>query len=171
MTGGGGTGRGGTGGGGTGRGVRWSRRLLVAAGGLVMLYAVAGALLDDDVRPVGVLVFLAGALVAHDAVLLPLVIGAGALAGRYLPVAARTAVRVAGFVTVILLVVATPLVLGFGRRPDDPSALPRDYAAGLAAVLFLVWTAALVTVLRPALRRRRAVRREAARREAAGPPA
>jgi hypothetical protein len=151
---------------GPGRGVRWSRRLLVAAGGLVMLYAGAGALLDDDVRQVGVLLFLAGVLVAHDAVLLPLVIGAGALAGRYLPVTARTAVRVAGFVTVILLVVAIPLVLGLGRRPDDPSALPRDYGAGLAAVLILVWTAALVTALRPALRRR-----WAARREAAGPPA
>jgi hypothetical protein len=127
----------------------------VAAGALVMAYAVVGALLDPDVPPVGGLVFLAAGLAVHDAVLLPLVIGAGVVAGRFLPAGARAAVQVAGFVTVAVLVVALPLVLGFGRRPDDPSALPLDYGRGLAAALLLVWSAALVVVLRRTRRRRR----------------
>ncbi len=135
--------------------MRWSRRALVAVGALVMAYAVAGALADPDVRPVGQLLFLVGVLVAHDAVLLPVAIGVGALIGRFVPVAARAAVRAAAFVTAALLAVAVPLVLGYGRRPDDPSTLPLDYGRGLAATLVVVWAASLTG----ALVRRRADRR------------
>jgi hypothetical protein len=132
--------------------VRWSRRALVALGGLVTAYALVGALTDPDVRPLAQLLFLAGVLVAHDAVLLPAAIGVGVLIGRYLPARTRTAVRVAGFVTVTLLVVATPLALGFGRSGDVPSALPLHYGRGLAVTVLLVWLATLTAVL---VRRRR----------------
>lgn len=128
---------------------------LIALGGGVMAVAVTGALLDDDTRPVGHLLFLAGVIVAHDAVLLPLAIGVGVLIGRYVPVGSRTAVRVAAFVTATLLVVAVPLVLGDGRPADLPSALPRNYGRGLVILLVLIWTTALVVpVLRRAARRR-----------------
>jgi hypothetical protein len=120
-------------------------------GTLVTAYAVIGALADPDVRPLRHLLFLAGVLVAHDAVLLPTAIGVGALIGRFVPAAARGGVRAAAFITAALLVVAVPLVLGFGRRPDDPSALPLHYGRGLAAMLALVWTAALTG---PLVRRR-----------------
>ena len=136
--------------------LRWSRRSLIVGGGLVMAYAVIGALGDPDMRPAGVLLFLAGVLVAHDAILLPAAIGLGALIGRLVPLGARAPVRAAGFVTLTLLVVASPLVLGLGRRPYDPSALPLPYGRGLLILLGIIWAAAITVTVAGAISRRRA---------------
>jgi hypothetical protein len=125
------------------------RRVLIAAGVAVMAYAALGALTDDDVRPVGVLGFLAGVLVWHDLLLMPAVIGVGALIGRFVPVPARTAVRVAALCSLAVLVVALPLVVGAGDRP---------YGWGLALVLAVLWASTLGFVVG-----RRATRKHSAR--------
>jgi hypothetical protein len=138
------------------RAARWS---LVVAGVLVLGYGVAGLLTDPDGRPVGQAVFLAGLVVAHDWVFMPLVLGAGALVAR-VPAVARPAVRAAGIASLALGLVATPLVLGFGRRADDPSALPLPYGRNLAALLAVVWgVAAIHVAVRVAVGRRRERRR------------
>jgi hypothetical protein len=137
----------------------WWRRGLIALGGVVMAIAVVGACTDDDTRPVGHLLFLAGVIVAHDAVLLPVAIGVGVLIGRYVPVGLRAAVRTAAFVSAALLVVAVPLVLGFGRSADLPSALPQAYGRGLMVVLALIWTAALAPTAAMEVGRRLSKRR------------
>lgn len=115
------------------------RALLIAAGTLLIGYAIGGALLDPDVDVLGVVVFLAAVLVVHDAVLLPLVVGAGAAARRL-----GTAPRLAGVVSLAVLVVGLPLALGFGRSPDNPSALPLPYGRNLLVILALIWLAVLV---------------------------
>lgn len=135
------------------------RRALIVAGVLLMAYAVAGALTDPQVRPWQHLLFLVGVVAVHDVVLLPAVVAAGVLIGRLLPARGRVAVGVAGIVTVALVVLAIPLVLGFGRRADEPSALPLDYGRGLATVLVLVWAAALTATLARRLVDRRTGRR------------
>lgn len=132
---------------------RWCRRLLVVGGILVIGYAVTGALADPDSRLGGQVLFLAGVLVAHDAVLMPLAIGVGALVGRLVPVAARTAVRVAAFVSLCAALVAMPVVLGVGRPADDRSALPLPYGRNLTLVLLVVWTVALAASAVTALAR------------------
>jgi hypothetical protein len=124
-----------------------TRRVLIAGGGLIMAYAVVGALADADVKPLGLLAFLVAVLVGHDGVLLPLVIGAGALIGRFVPAGDRVTVRVAALCSVAVAVVALPLVLGYGRTTDNPSALPLPYGRGLATVLAVIWTAALTAIL------------------------
>jgi hypothetical protein len=123
------------------------RRALIAGGTLVLAYAIAGAVTDPDVRLIGVLVFLAAVLVAHDAVLLPAVLAGGALIGRFVPAGARCAVRAAAVASLAVTVVALPLVLGFGRRADNPSVLPRPYGAGLFLVVGLIWAAAGASVM------------------------
>jgi hypothetical protein len=135
------------------------RRVLIAVGGAIMAYAVVGALTDADAHPVGHLVFLAAVLVTHDGVLLPLAIGVGVLIGRYVPSSVRVAVRAAAFTTATLLVVAVPLALGFGRRADDPSALPSNYGRGLVVLLALIWSAVLAHRVATAVRRRRTAAR------------
>jgi hypothetical protein len=117
------------------------RAALIAAGVLVMGYAVVSALADPDVPPAGVVAFLAAVLVGHDAVLLPLVLAAGALIGRYVPSGARVAVRVAALCSLAVTVVAVPLIVVSGRR----------YGYGLAAVLLVIWMVAAVAA--PAARR------------------
>jgi len=69
-------------------------------------------------------------------------VAAGYLIGRFLPRSARPAIRVAAFISAALIVVAMPGVLGYGRSPDLPSALPRNSLAGLAAFLGITWLAA-----------------------------
>lgn len=124
-------------------GTRRAQRLLIGAGALVMVGALVGALTDPDIRPVGHLVFLAGLLLAHDGVLLPLVIGVGVLIGRLTPPAARPAVRLAALVSLSLCLIALPVLL----RPE-PAGLSVDgpapsYGRGLVAVLLVLWAVAL----------------------------
>jgi hypothetical protein len=138
---------------------RTVRRALIAAGTLIMGFAVAGALADDDVRPFGVLLFLVGVLVWHDLVLMPFVLAVGAFIGRYVPAPARPAVRAAALCSLALVVIAAPLVLGLGRIADNPSVLPRPYGWGLVLVLTVLWTSALGTVAARRARRGRPARK------------
>jgi hypothetical protein len=138
--------------------VKGVRTALVAAGIAAIVYAVVGAAADPQTRPLGQLAFLAALVVAHDAVLVPLTIGVGVVIGRFLPVPARRPARAAALITLAVTLVALPFVLGRGRRPDDPSALPLDYGRGLLVVLGVVWGVAAVAAWRSARRTRRALR-------------
>ncbi|WP_328473638.1 hypothetical protein OHA21_13030 [Actinoplanes sp. NBC_00393] len=111
------------------------RRALIAAGALTMAYALIGAVTDSDVDHLGVLAFLLAVLLLHDAVFLPLLLAAGALIRRVIPSGWQATVRTAAAVDLAVVVVALPLVLGFGRSPGNPSVLPRPYAAGLLLTL------------------------------------
>lgn len=131
------------------------RRALIVAGVLTAGYGVGSALLDDDVKLGGVVLFLAAVLVVHDLVLLPAVLGLGALLARFVPPRARAAVQAAGVVVLPVTLVALPLVLGYGRPPDNPSALPLPYGRGLLVVLAAVLAGGLaVHGLRRVLTRR-----------------
>jgi hypothetical protein len=124
-----------------------TRRILVAAGVLLMGYAVAGALTDPDLSPFGVAVFLAGVLAGHDVVWMAVLLAAGAAIGRFVPPRRRPAVRTAAISAAAAGFVALPLVLGFGRSAENPSALPLPYGRNLALVLLLLAGAALLTML------------------------
>jgi hypothetical protein len=109
------------------------RRALIASGLLAMGYAVAGALTDPDVEVVGVLIFLVAVLIAHDGVLLPAMIGIGALVGR---LADPAPVRVAAICSAAVILVGVPLLLGHADLP----------LSRLLLVLGLLWAAALVVL-------------------------
>jgi len=131
--------------------MKTARRTLIGSGTLLIAYAVSGALADGDVK-FGALVFLVAVLVAHDGLVLPFTIGAGALIDRIVPPALRGAVRVAAVISLAVTLVALPLVLGRGRVPDNPSVLPLPYGRGLLVVYTLIWATTAVVV---AVRRRR----------------
>lgn len=131
------------------------RGTLIAAGTLVMAYALRGALTDPDLKA-GALIFLVAVLVLHDGLLLPLTIGAGVLIGRLVPAGLRTPVRVAAVISLALTVVALPLVLGRGRVADNPSILPLHYGRGLLLAYGIIWSVtALVCLARRLPVRRR----------------
>lgn len=135
------------------------RRALVAIGVAVMAFAVVGALTDGGFDPVGVAVFLAAVVIAHDGVLMPLVLAAGALVARFVPAVARPVVQVAGVCSLALGVVAAPLAPGFGRVAGDPSVLPRDYGRGVLLALVAVWSVAGAAVVVRLIGRRRVCKR------------
>ena len=126
-----------------------ARAVLVTMGVLVMGFAVAGLLTDPDVAPDGVLLFLAGVLAGHDVVWMAVVLIAGAVLARLGP-RRRALVRAAAISAATVTVVAVPLVLGFGRPADDPSALPLPYGRNLAVVLAGVATVTVLACLVPA---------------------
>ncbi|SBT65782.1 hypothetical protein GA0070622_2792 [Micromonospora sediminicola] len=139
--------------------MRGTRVALVTVGTLISAYALLRVVTDRDADPLGQLLFLAGLVAAHDAVVLPVAIVLGALVARFSPDRIRGPIRFAGFVTAAVLVVAMPLVLGYGRRPDTPSALPLGYGRGLGIALLVVWSATLAaSALRQVSRRRRRTR-------------
>jgi MFS family permease len=114
------------------------RGALVITGVLIMGYAAAGALTDPDLAPAGVLLFLAGALIGHDFIWMPVVIAVGAVITRFVPRWRRPAVIAATVSAASITVVALPLVLGFGHPADNPSALPLPYGRNLALVLLVI---------------------------------
>jgi len=87
------------------------RVALVAVGILVIGYGLFGLLATSGNHPVGHAVFLAAVLVAHDAVLMPLVLLAGALIGWLAPVPARAYVRITTAAALAAGLVLLPLAL------------------------------------------------------------
>jgi len=128
--------------------MRAARLGLGLLGLAAVAYGAVGLFTDSGTRPLNHLLFLAGVLIGHDFLVLPVAIGVGALATRGLPGWARGPVQAGLFASAITTFLALPFVLGAGRRPDDPSALPLNYGRGLTIVLILVWTVVAVAVVR-----------------------
>lgn len=117
-----------------------ARRALVATGlaGLV----VGAWLLVTTVRPmglVGLAVWLAAAVVLHDAVLSPLLFAVGwvlRLGGRRMPPSAVAAVQIAALTGGIGSLLLLPAIHAERLGPRNPTVLPLDYAANLVGM----WT-------------------------------
>jgi hypothetical protein len=137
---------------------RRSRLFLPAfvVGWAIIWYGATRALGDArDAHPFALLVHIVSFDLAHDLVIVPVVIGVGWALGRLLPAVARGPVRAAVALSVIVFVFSYPLIRRWGRRPTNSSTLPLPYARNVSIVIGAIWLVALATVL---LRHRRATR-------------
>ena len=137
---------------------RWAA---YATGAALMAFGAAGLLSDPvDTHPAGWALWFGGGIIAHDLVIAPLVMAAGwALRPLARPL------RAALLVSVLVTAGALPVVLGLGRRADNPSILPLPYGRNLVFVLAAVW---LVTAAVLAWTHRRRRRGNGRGRSAAG---
>ncbi|WP_199484839.1 hypothetical protein [Actinomadura craniellae] len=112
---------------------------LVRAAGIALIGVGAAGLLAHaaDTRPAAWAVWFAGAALVHDLLLVPAVLAVGA-ATTWIPGPYRRPVQAGLAIGGTVALVALPVVLGYGRRPDNPSVLPLDYGANLLLVLALV---------------------------------
>lgn len=118
----------------------------------VLLAGVGVRLLAGVTDLPGVLLWLGGAVVLHDALVAPLVLLIGRALVRGGP---RGPVRAALLVGGALTVVALPVVLRPGQ-PANPSVLPLDYPRNWLVTLAAVAVVTiLVVTVRGARRRRR----------------
>jgi len=150
----------------TGRGVRAARAVLLVVG--VALIGVGGWVLTDTVSPTrygGLLVWLIGAVLAHDAVIAPVVAGVALLVGRTgrrVRPAVIAIVQVGVVVGVVLTLIVVPEIVAKARGPKNDTVLPFDYGARLGVAWLVV---AVLTALAVAgwvvLARRREARRSA----------
>ncbi len=133
-------------------------RVALALIGVVL--AGYGAVLLTDNPPVvisRILIWAVVAVVVHDLVFAPLCAAAGWAGARVLGVSWRAPVAVAALCSVVLLLLAVPVLGRPGLRPDNPSVLDRDYPVGLAIALGVVWLCVPAFYL---LRRRLPVRQD-----------
>lgn len=139
---------------------RW-QTAFIAVG--VLVIGLGGVVLLLDVNParyLGIALWFAGALVLHDAVLAPIVLGAHLLlrrAGRRLPLSAVLILQGALVVAALVTAIAVPQILKQGIGSANPTILPLDYAGNLVlfhAGLALITAAAIAGAFAVDRRRR-----------------
>lgn len=144
--------------------MRAARIVLVVLGVLVM--AFGAYVLVTTVRPNriwGLATWLLGAVVLHDAVLSPFVVGAGLLlrrTGRSVRVWALVVVQAAVVLGSVLALVVLPEIAAKAHGQKNPTILPFDYGVRLAIVegtLLVVVVAVLVVGARMSRNRPRTV--------------
>ena len=134
-------------------GMAWLRRLFVGAG----LAMIGFALFGGGAPSLGTspyLTFVVEVTLGVLLLVLPLTLAVGWLIGKVVPVVARPVVQGACIATALIVAIALPSLLGYGRDAAMPSALPRNYATGLWTVLAVVWAAAIVLIVVRIVRRR-----------------
>jgi hypothetical protein len=91
-----------------------------------------------DTRPTELLRFFTAGVLAHDLVLAPLTLAAGLVVARVVPGAGRAFVQAALIISGVVALFAYPEVRGYARVLHNPTSLPHNYAAHLAAVVIAV---------------------------------
>ena len=88
--------------------------------------------------------WLAGGLLLHDLMLVPVVLAIVWVIGRATPRWLRTPLQSAVLGSALVLALAWPGLRGYGNRPDNPTVHPLRYGSALLTVLAVVWVLAAV---------------------------
>jgi uncharacterized membrane protein len=118
--------------------------------GLWSLFSHAGS-----THPVNFAAFFIGLALVHDLIVAPAALATASVTRKEAPRLALGLILGVLMVSAVVTLFAIPAVFGWGRQPDNPSFLPRNYGMGLLLVLGLVWAIAAVMLAR----RARSVRR------------
>lgn len=122
-----------------------TRVALGAAGGLLMAFGAFRLLTEVALADLFVLaVWLAVAILLHDFVLSPFVVGAGWVLGRTAPPRIRRYLQAFLIVAGLITVIAIPLILREGTQPEQTTLLVQDYSTNLAFLLGLLAAATAV---------------------------
>ncbi len=129
-------------------GISKIRVVIGTAGGLVLAFGVFRLGTEIPVADLLALaLWLGGALVLHDAVLSPGIVGVGSMLRR-IPARARTYVQGALITGGLVTIVAIPMIYRAGSQPEAKVLLEQDFLANLALLLALVCVVALLAYLR-----------------------
>jgi len=115
--------------------------IALAGFGVHTLFAHSGA-----THPMTVARWVIGLAIAHDLVLVPIVLAVGAAVRRWTPRRVQPVLAGVLVVSGVLVLEAWPVLRGYGRAGDNPSILPRNYAVGLTVAVATVWIAGIVIV-------------------------
>lgn len=127
----------------------------------VLVAAYGGWLLlsrQDTAGNLDALLWLAGGVLVHDALLAPALVALCWVGARLLPAVARPAAAAGLVVLGSLTLLAVPFLGGFGRdnAPDNSTLLDRDYTAGFLVLVGVVLVGVVLPVLLHTVRTARA---------------
>lgn len=144
-------------------GQRTAQIVLIVAG--VLMLGIGGIVLLNDVNSIksygGILLWFAGAIIIHDAIIAPVVFGIGVVmrkVGKRLPGAILLILQAAIVVVAIMTALVVPEILKKEIGTANPTILPLDYAANLSGfygLIALLTVAAIVIYLLVAARRQK----------------
>ena len=121
------------------------RLMLGAAGILLGLFGVFRLVTEIPLGDLVVLVvWLIGALIIHDGVVSPLVVGVGWVLARFVPPRARRYLQAALIAAAIVTVIAIPMIYREGSQPKSKAILQQNYGGNLTLLLGII---AAVTLL------------------------
>ena len=89
-------------------------------------------------------VWLAAALVLHDAILAPSVVGVGWLLRQYIPDRGRRYVQVALIMSALITVIAVPMIFLRGTQPAVKALLLRNYGSNLILIIAIIGVIILI---------------------------
>jgi hypothetical protein len=102
--------------------------------------------------------WLIAALVLHDAILAPTVVGVGRLLRRYVPDRGRRFLQVALIMSAFVIVIALPMIFLRGSQPAEKALLLRNYGPNLILLLSMIVAVSLILYAVQVVRDRRALR-------------
>ena len=129
---------------------------VTAIGGWAVIgYGIRGLLQHHvDTRPGNLAKFVVGGALAHDLFFAPAILVVGVLVARAVPGRVRAVVQGALIVSGCLALFSYPFVRDYAAVLHNPSSLPHNYSANLAAALGVVWGVVTITVVATIARRR-----------------
>jgi hypothetical protein len=89
-------------------------------------------------------VWLVAALIIHDAVLEPSVVGVGSLLRRYVPDRGRRYVQIALIMIVLVAVIAIPMIFLRDSQPAEKGLLLRNYGVNLIMIMGIITATSLI---------------------------
>jgi uncharacterized PurR-regulated membrane protein YhhQ (DUF165 family) len=115
------------------------RIILATVGILLLLYGIVRLLINiPNQELLWVALWLVAALIIHDALIAPGVVGVGWLLRRFLPDRARRFVQTGLIAAAAVTVIAIPMIIREGSQPPQKTLLIQNYAANLALLLGII---------------------------------
>ena len=121
-------------------------RIILAVAGIgVGTYGVSQLLTYIPVQSLVVLaLWLIGALIIHDGLLSPVVVGVGTVLRRYVPDRGRRYLQFGLIMSAMVTVIAVPMIYRANREPPSKALLLQDFSTNLTVLLAMLGGATLV---------------------------
>ena len=117
----------------------WRIILAVAGIGLGAVRSLPAGDRDPGAQPAGARgLWLLAALVIHDGVLSPAVVGVGWLLRRHVPDRGRRYLQIALIMSALITVIAVPMIFLRGSQPAVKALLLRNYGANLILIIGII---------------------------------
>jgi hypothetical protein len=121
-------------------------RIILAAVGIALAaFGIFRLVSETPLHSLAVLaLWLAAALVLHDAILAPSIVGVGWLLRRFVPDRGRRFVQIALIMMALVVVIAIPMIFLRGSQPAVKALLLRHYGANVILIIGVIAVVSLI---------------------------